>query len=156
MALEEIADLRENLKLNSKNSSKPPSTDQKANTSSKHRKERKPRKGIARSNYPPERVDRSVECTRENCPYCGSQSIENVGMPEAFQQAELPEVHAIITEYLLHKYNCKDCGKKSVADLPTGVPDSAFGPRLMGLFATLTGTLHVAIPIRLQNSGFWL
>ena len=144
MALEEIADLRENLKLNSKNSSKPPSTDQKANTSSKHRKERKPRKGIARSNYPPERVDRSVECTRENCPYCGSQSIENVGMPEAFQQAELPEVHAIITEYLLHKYNCKDCGKKSVADLPTGVPDSAFGPRLMGLFATLTGTLHLA------------
>ena len=65
-------------------------------------------------------------------------------MPEAFQQAELPEVRAIVTEYLLHKYRCNGCGKRSAADLPTGVPDSAFGPRLMGLFATLTGVLHVA------------
>jgi len=144
IALDEIADLKEKLNLNSKNSSKPPSTDQKPNTSLKLRKKRKPRKGITRSNYPPERVDRSIECIRETCPYCGSQSIENEGTPEAFQQAELPEVRAIITEYLLCKYSCKDCGKKSVADLPTGVPDSAFGPRLMGLFATLTGALHVA------------
>lgn len=143
-ALEKIAALTEKLNLNSKNSSKPPSTDRKTNTSSKQRKERDSRKGIARSNYPPERVDRSIECTHENCPHCGSQSIENVGTPEAFQQAELPEVRAIITEYLLYKYSCKNCGKKSVADLPTGVPDSAFGPRLMGLFATLTGALHVA------------
>jgi transposase len=144
LALEEIADLREKLNLNSKNSSKPPSTDQKANTPPKQRKKREPRQGIARSNYPPERVDRSVECTRENCPHCGSQSIQKDGTPEAFQQAELPEVRAIITEYLLHKYSCSDCGRKSVAYLPTGVPDSAFGPRLMGLFATLTGALHVA------------
>jgi len=44
----------------------------------------------------------------------------------------------------LHKYSCRCCGKKSIANLPAGVPDSAFGPCLMGLFATLTGTLHVA------------
>jgi len=77
LALEEIADLKEKLNLNSKNSSKPPSTDQKANTSSQEQKKRKSRKGIARSVYPPERVDKIVECIRENCPHCGSQSIEN-------------------------------------------------------------------------------
>jgi transposase len=144
LALDEIADLKEKLNLNSKNSSKPPSTDQKTNTTSEEQKKRKSRKGVARSVYPPERVDKSVDCICKNCSHCGSQSIENVGSPEALQQAELPEVRAIVTEYLLHKYSCKDCGKKSIADLPIGVPDSAFGPRLMGLFATLTGALHVA------------
>lgn len=143
-ALNEIADLKEKLKLNSKNSSKPPSTDQKANTPNRYPKKRKSRKGISRSMYPPERVDKSIDCTRHDCPYCGSKSIKSTGIPEALQQAELPDVHAIVTEYLLHKYLCSGCGKKSVAELPVGVPDSAFGPRLMGLFATLTGVLHVA------------
>ena len=54
LALEEIADLKEKLKLNSKNSSKPPSTDQKANTAVKERRKRRSRKGIddpARRNW---------------------------------------------------------------------------------------------------------
>jgi transposase len=144
LALEEIATLKEKLNLNSKNRSKPPSSDQKANTSQKEPKSRKPRKGVARQAFPPEKVDETIECTRENCPHCGSRSIEKSGLPEALQQAELPEVRAVVTEYLLHKYHCKDCGRKSAADLPKGIPDSAFGPRLMGLFATLTGGLHVA------------
>lgn len=50
----------------------------------------------------------------------------------------------MVTEYLLHKYRCSNCGKHSSAELPKGVPNSAFGPRLMGLMATLTGVLHVA------------
>lgn len=144
LALEKIAELEEKLNLNSKNSSKPPSTDRKGNTPPKDPKSRKPREGVARAVYPPERVDNTIECTRENCPHCGSGSIEIAGTPEALQQAELPEIRAIVTEYLLHKYSCEDCGRKSAADLPAGVPDSAFGPQLMGLFATLTGALHVA------------
>ena len=144
LALEEIADLKEKLRLNSKNSSKPPSSDQKSNTPSQERKKRQSRQGAARRLYPPERVDRSVECTRDNCPHCGSRSIECSGTPEVLQQAELPNVRAVITEYLLHKYHCDHCGKRCAADLPPGIPDSAFGPHLMGLFATLTGVLHVA------------
>jgi transposase len=144
LALEKIAELEEKLNRNSKNSSKPPSTDQKADTAPKQRKQRKSRKGFARSKLPPERIDNTVECTCENCPHCGSQSIESAGIPEILQQAELPEVRAIVTEYLLYKYSCKDCGRKSAAKLPEGIPDSAFGSRLMGLFATLTGALHVA------------
>lgn len=143
-ALEEITSLKEQLKLNSKNSSKPPSTDQKANTSTKERRKRMSREGISRSAYPPERVDNRIDCTRDMCPHCGTKSLESIGVGETLQQAELPEVRAVITEYLLHKYCCNLCGKQSKADLPPGVPDSAFGPRLMGLFATLTGVLHVA------------
>ena len=143
-ALAEISNLKEQLNLNSKNSSKPPSTDQKANTAIKESKKRMSREGISRSVYPPERVDKRVNCTREMCPHCGSKAVQSLGMAESLQQAELPEMRAIITEYLLHKYCCNHCGKRSQAELPQGVPDSAFGPRLMGLFATLTGVLHVA------------
>ena len=64
MALDEIAKLKEQINLNSKNSSKPPSTDQKGNTSNGGRsKNKKGRKGNARSLFPPERIDRHIQCT---------------------------------------------------------------------------------------------
>ena len=52
LALAEIANLKEKLKLNSKNSSKPPSTDQKSNTPFKDRKKRQARKGFSRIAFP--------------------------------------------------------------------------------------------------------
>jgi transposase len=145
-ALEEIAKLRERLNRNSKNSSKPPSTDQKGNTADAGKKlSRETRAGKARAPFPPDKVDKHVPCTRENCPHCGSLKIQLTGQSsEILQQAELPEIRAIITEYQLQKYHCEECGKNSTASLPLGVPDSAFGPKLMGLLATLTGVLHVA------------
>jgi len=145
-ALERIAQLEERLNRNSKNSSKPPSTDQKGNTSGTDKNaSRASRTGRARSPFPPDQVDRHVECTRENCLHCGSSKIQLNEQPtETIQQAELPEVKAIVTEYHLRRYRCEECGKTSTASLPLGIPDSAFGPKLMGLLATLTGVLHVA------------
>lgn len=152
-ALEEIARLHEKvvkledqIKRNSKNSSKPPSTDHKSNTPDTDQKPpRNSRMGKARLPFSPDKIDRRMQCTQDNCPHCGSLQIQLSGQPsELLQQAELPEIKAIITEYQLQKYRCKGCGKNSTASLPLGVPDSAFGPRLMGLLATLTGVLHVA------------
>lgn len=145
-ALEKIAQLEEQLRRNSKNSSKPPSTDPKGNTTDKEKPSpRASRAGKARPSFSPERIDQYVQCTQENCPHCGSSKIQPNGQPsEILQQAELPEIQAIITEYQLQKYHCEECDKNSTAPLPLGVPDSAFGPKLMGLLATLTGILHVA------------
>lgn len=141
----EIAKLRTQIDKNSKNSSKPPSTDQKSNTSSNQRASRASRGGKFRTPFSTDKVDVHVQCSQENCPHCGSVTIELSRLPgEKWQQAELPEVKAVITEYELLKYSCQECGKKSTATLPPGVPDSAFGPKLMGLLATLTGVLHVA------------
>jgi len=115
-ALEEIAKLKERLNLNSKNSSKPPSTDQKGNTDDKEKD------GKARTLFPPERMDRHIQCTQENCPHCGSTRIQLGGKSaEVLQQAELPDAKALVTEYYLLKYSCDACGKKSTAPLPTGV-----------------------------------
>ena len=142
---QEVAKLKEQLNRNSKNSSKPPSSDQKKNTPDRDLKSRKEREGFARPVYSPERIDKRVVCTQENCPHCGSHSIELTNQsPEILQQAELPEVKAIVTEYLLQNYKCNTCSKKSIAQLPQGIPDSAFGPKLMGLVATLTGVFHLA------------
>src|SRR5690625_3943706 len=60
-ALQELARLKEQVRLNSKNSSKPPSTDQKSDTSKSRKKKReKGRKGIARKSFPPEEVDQQI------------------------------------------------------------------------------------------------
>jgi transposase len=142
---DEIAKLKEQLNRNSKNSSKPPSSDQKANTDSgESKKKRKGRKGKAKPLYPSERVNHHVDCGLDNCQHCGSINIHWTGDSEILHQAELPEAKAIITEYELLKYRCYSCGGNSVASLPPGIPDSAFGPKLMGLLATLTGVLHLA------------
>lgn len=144
-AIEEIARLKELLNRNSKNSSKPPSTDQKANTDpDRPNKKRKGRKGKAKPLYSQERVDHHVDCLLDNCSHCNSIYIQWNGDSKILHQAELPEVKAIITEYELFKYRCLSCHKNSIASLPPGIPDSAFGPKLMGLVATLTGVFHLA------------
>lgn len=142
---QEVARLKEQINKNSKNSSKPPSTDQKENTNlDQPKKKRKGSIRKARVSYPLEKIDHHVECALDNCPHCNSVFIQWNGDVEILQQAELPEVKAIITEYELLKYNCLSCHKKSIATLPRGIPDSAFGPKLMSLLATLTGVFHLS------------
>jgi transposase len=145
IALQKIQELEEKLKLNSENSSKPPSTDQKGNTPDKGKKKRPSRKGVSRTPFPKDRVDKQVACERSCCAHCGSESLELLtGLAEALQQVELPVIRAIVTEYILHKYRCSSCGKQSTADLPDGVPNTVFGPSVMALFSTLTGLFHLA------------
>ncbi len=143
-ALEEIESLKEKINKNSSNSSKPPSSDQKKNTEDKPGKKRKKRKGMFRPFFSKEQIDKQVECSLEKCPHCGSHSIKDLSIFDVLQQIELPEVKAIITEYIRKKYYCSSCQNSSYSTLPEGIPNSAFGPRLMGLLSTLTGVFHIA------------
>ncbi|MBA3957035.1 MAG: transposase [Parachlamydiaceae bacterium] len=143
-ALERIAILEERLNKNSKNSSKPPSSDQKKNSSNQSMNPKQKRSGFKRALLPTEQVDHFHTCTLQGCPSCGSTEIIDQKQPLILQQAELPEVRAVITQFNCVKYACNACGEESFADLPSGIPNSAFGPRLMGLIATLTGVFHLA------------
>ena len=90
-------------------------------------------------------MDRQVVCERRNCAHCGSNNLGVLSdLSEVLQQVELPVVRAIVTEYILHKYECRCCGKQSRAALPNGVSKTVFGPSVMALFSTLTGLFHLA------------
>jgi len=143
--VQEVARLKEQINKNSENSSKPPSTDQKGNVNPDQPKQkRKGSKRKAKISYPAEKIDHYVECYLDNCSHCNSVFIQWTGDSEKLQQAELPEVKAVITEYELLKYSCFSCRKNSIATLPLGIPDSVFGPKLMSLLTTLTGVFHLA------------
>ena len=144
LALERIAALEERLNKNSKNSSKPPSTDRKENSSNDPKMPKGPRQGISRLVLSPEQIDHFHICKLDACPCCGSSNLIDQGKSLVLQQVELPEVKAFVTQYDCTKYTCLSCGEIAFAELPTGIPNSAFGPRLMALLATLTGVFHLA------------
>ncbi|MEI8364962.1 MAG: IS66 family transposase [Parachlamydiaceae bacterium] len=143
LALERIASLEERINKNSKNSSKSPSSDRKGNTDSP-KGDKKPRGGINRKLIPPEKIDQFITCSLDLCPDCGSKDLLDEGNHETLQQVELPEIKAIVTEFSCKKYKCTCCGNRSIANLPTGIPNSSFGLRLMALIANLTGVLHLS------------
>lgn len=145
VALDTIRKLEERLNKNSKNSSKPPSSDQKTNTTQDEKQPRPPRPGMSRLLCPLERVNDHVTCTREHCSHCLSSNLQILHNQNfIWQQAELPAASAIITQFTCLKYRCNECEKQSTADLPYGVSHSAFGPRLMACMAALTGQFHLA------------
>lgn len=143
-ALDRIARLEEQLNQNSNNSSKPPSSDHKSNTRHSKNRNRKPRQGITRALLPLDQVDKHEICEAHGCPHCGSVDLASKGDPIILQQVELPEVKGIVTQYDLHNYHCRACKSSVLAQLPEGVPNSAFGPRLMALIANLTGVFHLS------------
>jgi len=49
----------------------------------------------------------------------------------------LPSIAVVLTEHRLQRLRCPDCGATMRAELPTGVPPGAFGPRLQAAGATL-------------------
>jgi len=144
LAVERITALEERLNKNSKNSSKPPSSDRKGNSNNDDKEQKKTRPGANRTLLSPEQIDHFHTCKLDSCPCCGSNRLVDQGQPLILQQVELPEVKAIATQFDCTKYACASCGEESIADLPKGVPNSAFGPRLMALIATLTGVFHLA------------
>jgi len=143
LALERITVLEERLNKNSKNSSKPPSSDRKPNNEDQKSKGRQSRKGVNRATIPPEKVDQFIDCIMANCPDCGSDQMSKNGS-ECLQQIELPEVKATVTQFNRLRYTCACCGIRSTASLPRGIPNSVFGTRLMALIATLTGAFHLS------------
>ena len=145
LALKRIVKLEEQINKNSKNSSKPPSTDQKSNTSKKEPKKRAHRKGFSRPLYPQDRVDHQVQCKRTFCPHCQANKLKRLkAEPFVWQQTELPEMRAIITQFNCLKYQCTQCGNRCTGRLPEGIPFSAFGPKLMAYISYLTGRFHVS------------
>lgn len=141
-----ILKLEERLGQNSRNSSKPPSSDGPAvKRPPRSRKKTKKRggqpghAGRTRAMVAIEDVDEIHECVPVACGHCGVGLVGTDPEPVRHQVAEIPEPRLFWHEYRLHRLACGKCGRVSAGQLPVGVSASHFGPRLHGLVALLTG-----------------
>jgi transposase len=154
-----VRELEARLGQNSSNSSRPPSSD----PPSAPRRSPPPRGPNGRTRggqpgheahyrtlAPPERIDQVVDHWPVGCGGCATSFSGGVVSSGLFssgvaldyvphQVTELPPVRAHVTEHRLHRLVCPACGSATRATLPPAVPRGAFGPRLQGTLALLSG-----------------
>jgi transposase len=148
------AELEARLAQNSRNSSKPPSSDGpdaprgKRGTTGRKRGGQPGHDGNRRELLPPERVDQIEDHWPSVCEECTeplpSVLRTEVGEAVRHQVVELPRVQAHVVEHRLHQQHCDGCGHTSEAKLPAAVASGAFGPRLRGLTALCAGRFRLS------------
>ena len=107
--LARIADLESQLNKNSKNSSKPPSSDQKPNTlPAKEKKKRRFRTGVSRQLLPESEVTSHEKKAIDTCPKCCS-TMKTTGKVVKWQQIELPKIEPLVHQWELHESCCPNC-----------------------------------------------
>jgi transposase len=129
-----------------RNSSLPPSTEH------PHAKPPKRREGSGkkaggqpghpkhqRALIPVEQCAEVVTLVPEACRSCGTHLAGFDPQPLRHQVWEIPDIRPLVTEYQLHRLTCPCCSKSTCGELPTGIPSSQAGPRLVALTALLMG-----------------
>jgi hypothetical protein len=139
-----VAELEERLKLNSKSSSKPPSTDQKS-SSEPHKKggARPGHPGHFRALFASDQIHEYVSLEVKACPTCGTAVRPTQEPPTIHQQIELPKVCFHVTQYERHEFYCPCCRTYGVAPLPAHVGTSAFATRLTAFTSLLSGACRM-------------
>ena len=131
-----IAELESSLKTNSRNSSKPPSSDGLSKPPAKKRNTGRSPGGQqgheGRTLRMVEDPDRVITHRVTGCGRCG-HSLEMVtGVHEARQVFDLPPIAIEVTEHRAERKTCPRCGSLSRASFPEGVTQSAqYGERVM-------------------------
>src|SRR3954465_13891762 len=138
--------LEARLKLNSTNSSKPPSWDPigvkrkpPARRSGRKRGGQPGHRRTERRLVPPQDVRSITECRPADCRRCGHALVGEDPAPLVHQVAELPRIEPLVDEYRLHRLACPRCRVTTCGSLPTGVPTGCFGPYLQAVLSTLAG-----------------
>lgn len=140
-----VKELEERLAQNSRNTSKPPSSDPPSlpPLPPKPGSGRKPggqpgHQGHQRQLVAEADVDEIIPVKPTHCRGCGAELSGEDPAPRRHQVAELPQVKPRISEYQLHALTCGRCNAVTTADLPAGVPTGAFGPRAVATVSLLT------------------
>jgi len=150
-AQREIEELKARINKNSRNSSKPPSSNPPwiSNKPPKAPGQSPPggqpgHPGHTRTLLPPDQVSQRVELKPKECRKCGRHLRGTDSSPRRHQVMDLPPISPETIEYLLHRLICPDCGTPSSAKLPPGVPRGNFGPGVEALAAYLSGQAHLS------------
>jgi len=146
-----VHDLEARLKLNSTNSSKPPSSDPigmkrrpPAPPSGKKRGGQPGHRKVRRSLVPPEKVRETFDCKPPACRRCGRELSGSDPQPLIHQVAEIPKIEPIVDEYRLHRLTCSACHATTCGALPSGVPTGCFGPYLQAVLAVFAGVYRLS------------
>lgn len=146
------------LEKNSRNSSKPPSSDlvkpQASARKKGGKKKRKKRKRGAQPGHPkherppftPDEIDKTQDYTLTCCPDCGDQ-LEVLPQPASvLQQVEIVVKPTRVTEHRSRTCRCRSCQKDFVAPIPRRVRKGGLvGPGLTAMIGYLKGACHCSI-----------
>jgi transposase len=150
-----VRELEARLGQTSANSSRPPSSDPpqaparpKAPPSGRKRGGQPGHRGTHRALLPAEQVDEFVAVLPESCRHCGQPFPETTGRRRTrvwrHQVVELLPLAVRVTEYQMAVRRCAQCGKRTRAALPAGVPRRPFGVRLTAVIALLSGRYRLS------------
>lgn len=143
----EVRELRAKLAENSKNSSKPPSSDgpsttrQPGKATGRKRGGQRGHEGHERVMLPPDTVvdHRPIACRACAAPLAGDDA-----EPARVQVLELPEIKPNVTEHRGHSLRCRRCGAVTTEPIPADIQLHGFGPRVAGLVAYLSGRCRLS------------
>src|SRR5512135_1319111 len=147
-----LLELEEQVRLTSRNSSKPPSSDGPAREPRYPERPRRGRRcggqpghpGVKRALVPLLEVDQGYPCWPVERCACGGE-IRGADAPwERHQVFELPAIRPHVTEYQRYAGVCTDCGQRWEGTLPAGIPRGQFGPGVLAVIAFLAGAYHLS------------
>jgi transposase len=146
---EQMGWLQERLKVDSRNSSKPPSSDgpgsgnrAQRRASGRKRGAQKGHPGAYRELLPQAEVDGMHDCTPAALCACGG-AVNVQGKPVRHQVFDIPPMAPVVHEYRLYSGVCAQCGLGHRAALPPGVPSGQIGPRALALVGVLGTRFHL-------------
>lgn len=139
----ELSKLKEQLNLNSNNSSLPPSKDfkkkkakSKKSASGKKRGGQAGHSGHKRKLFPSSEADEIIKCVpQEECD-CGGR-VSNIKLSIRKQVLELPQPKYLLHEYQVYSGSCECCKTKKYGSLPEGIGNRYFGAKAHGLMSLL-------------------
>lgn len=144
----ENAMLREQLRRNSQNSSKPPSQDQgnRFKPKAKQEKEKKKPRGGQLGHeghegkfYPLEACETVTEHYPERCINCGGRLQGKDPEPYRVQQVEIPPVVPVVREHRFHALKCACCGVRTRAWDEVIINGCRYGERIVSTVGLLSG-----------------
>jgi transposase len=146
-----IEELERLLGMNSRNSSKPPSSDPPGMAGALPRKLRRKKRGARNGHQPhlrglmPEKyVKKHIHLKPQACT-CGSTNLEETDEePLRHQVVDIPPIEPQVTEYVQHFFRCKNCGELIYKPLSDDVKRKHFGPGVLAIVAVLTGMLNIS------------
>lgn len=151
----QVSELEVRVRQTSRNSSRPPSSDPPSAPSRPRRAASSRKRGGQRGHprherklLPVSEVDEVVEHRPLACPHCHKELVEDLPdatEPKRQQVWEVPEVKPHVTEHRYHRVSCPGCGTVVEAGRPAGVPEGAFGARLVALVGLLHGRYRLSV-----------